>query len=143
MPAMDVTSYRGDPIQESMMQLCPFWTCNIVRFGLATLYIYILQQTDRKAIDKAVYKLFPHIKFFLRVRNYRIGGSNECFVTVPANIPLCPVLAMAITDYMDTSADRTYQTAGEAFFFNECLHAGRMRAECSYKSIFKGNPVFV
>ena len=27
------------------MQLCPFWTCNIVRFGLATLYIYILQQT--------------------------------------------------------------------------------------------------
>ena len=45
MPAMDVTSYRGDPIQESMMQLCPFWTCNIVRFGLATLYIYILQQT--------------------------------------------------------------------------------------------------
>ena len=46
MPAMDVTSYRGDPIQESMMQLCPFWTCNIVRFGLATLYIYILQQTS-------------------------------------------------------------------------------------------------
>jgi hypothetical protein len=45
MPAMDVTSYRGDPIQESMMQLCPFWTCNIVRFSLATLYIYILQQT--------------------------------------------------------------------------------------------------
>ena len=45
MPAMDVTSCRGDPIQESMMQLCPFWTCNIVRFGLATLYIYILQQT--------------------------------------------------------------------------------------------------
>ena len=50
MPAMDVTSYRGDPIQESMMQLCPFWTCNIVRFGLATLYIYILQQTVREDI---------------------------------------------------------------------------------------------
>ena len=28
MPAMDVTSYRGDPIQESMMQLCIFLFCN-------------------------------------------------------------------------------------------------------------------
>ena len=54
MPAMDVTSYRGDPIQESMMQLCPFWTCNIVRFGLATLYIYILQQTFNGILSQIV-----------------------------------------------------------------------------------------
>ena len=55
----------------------------------------------------------------------------------------CVRATMTVTDHMDTSTDRTYQTAGEALFFNECLHAGRMRAECSYKPVFKGNPVFV